>query len=252
MDKFSASWPRNDADLRRKNLDADTGSFASSRPREFTEERHGAAVLCRAAASASSPRGIRRRVISHRIENPTQVDHAGAVQLQSLHRDSPHRREPHDEDELGTPRKVLLPAIRAWMIEPHGLSARWISSSRLIVLVVVAALAGEREVIDCRRSPSDLRDDVLDRERVRRQERLAPAVLATTPGAIRDGSLQRGRNPTLTHLLVLAAPGSRADRAKHRGGSRATGPGLPGQPRVLRRPPRSRPTAAAAHRTRQT
>lgn len=96
------------------------------------------------------------------IENFAQIDHADAIQLQSEKGRAACRRQADDEREVPIPGEMLVPILAARMKKRDVLFGQWINSFSLDVLMIVAALTGQRQIIDCCFAALFHRDDVFD------------------------------------------------------------------------------------------
>src|SRR5262249_55911218 len=106
------------------------------------------------------------------------------------------------------PGEVLLPASAAWMVERHTLLAHRIIGIALIVFVIVATLAGQRQILQHRGASTGLGDDMLDREGLGGILCLALAIFATTACAFDDLPAHLRRHPLLRHRAVQRYPAS--------------------------------------------
>src|SRR5690349_18948592 len=99
------------------------------------------------------------------VEEPPQIDHSVPVKEKGRYGRASVWREPDDQREVIAPGEVGVPAIVAWMVQGHDLTAHRIGRLNLVILVVIAALARKREVLQSRRAALGARNDVLYRER---------------------------------------------------------------------------------------
>jgi hypothetical protein len=93
-----------------------------------------------------------------------------------------------------SPSEVVMEAIAARMVERNDVAGGRIARFDLVICVVVAALAREREVVGRRLPATRSGDHVLHREGLARDARRAPAIFAASTRAITDQPPKRGRN----------------------------------------------------------
>jgi hypothetical protein len=111
-----------------------------------------------------------------------QVYKSRTVEPKRLNRCSPLGRQTDDPCKVVTPDEMLAPSVAPWMKERNDLTTHGIDRVRLGVLMIVAALTGECQIVQALVSPSLRRDDVLDGEGVSGEAFLTAAVLAKPMG----------------------------------------------------------------------
>jgi hypothetical protein len=134
-------------------------------------------------------RGHCRWMLPMPIEETAEVHHAVTIEQERINRRGSSRGETNDESKVVAPCEVCVPTVMAWMIQRHEPAAGWVARLHLVVLVIVAALTGQREVVG-RRPTFGARQNVLNREGLGRILRLAAAVLAATAGALNHALTQ--------------------------------------------------------------
>ena len=121
-----------------------------------------------------------------RVEQAPQIYNTVAIEQKCLNCRTPSTSEPDEQHEIVAPREVLVPAVAARMVQRCGPATHRVRRYGLVVLVVIAALACQGQVIQGRGTAPGPRIDVLDREGLGCVLCLAPAVLATSLGALDD------------------------------------------------------------------
>ncbi len=179
-------------------------------------------------------------------EEPSEIHHLRSVEMQRHDGGASGGAHAHEKGEVVTPGEVIPPALMARMVKRNHLAARRIAPRDLIVLVIIAALTREREVVGRRRSTADPGDDVLHRERLAGDARGAPTVFAKVSGTLLDLPPQRRRNAPFIPRRARGSPGYPSPPSERRhAGAKA----CPDARRAVRRGPRPRPSSAAARRT---
>jgi hypothetical protein len=139
---------------------------------------------------------FRRWMFAGFEQYPAEMDQTFAIQKQCLDGRPACRSEAEDPREVMTPDEVIPPPLAPGMKQRRRLSCAGIEILYLVVLVVVATLAGQSEILKLVVSSRLERDDVLDRERLRRKALLAalekaevPTLLPTRSGKCREAGL---------------------------------------------------------------
>jgi hypothetical protein len=100
-------------------------------------------------------------MFANRIEKPKQVDQFLPIKEKCCRCRATGWREPDDQHEVVAPREMCVPAITTWMIQWHDLAAHWIRCLNLVILVIIAALTGKRQVLQRCRADLGAWNDVL-------------------------------------------------------------------------------------------
>ena len=138
-------------------------------------------------------RGSRcRRMRPGKPQDAAEIDQVRTIQPQPRDRGPTGSRPSFDPLECVVPREVFVPALLARIEQRDGLAGVRIHRLGGAELVVVAALAGEREVRDVIVATRRFRHDVIDGKRIRGKPFLAAAILAASPGALRHQFTQFG------------------------------------------------------------
>ena len=127
-----------------------------------------------------------RRVLTGLVQYPPEVDNARAIQVQSLHGRPTRGRPPDEDSEFLVPDEVIGPPVPARVEQRRQLSRRRVDGFRTRELVIVAALAGERQIIKVVSSAAGSGHNVLDRERGRGESERTQAVFAAPTRPRRD------------------------------------------------------------------
>lgn len=131
-------------------------------------------------------------MLAGRREDPPEVDHLRAIEMERLHGGPTGRREPDDEARVLVPGEMIAPPLTARVEQRGGPAGRRIRPLDMIILMMIASLARQGQVILGRGAAPAARDDVLGRERLHGEPRLAAAILAAAGGEPPDVSLQVG------------------------------------------------------------
>jgi hypothetical protein len=102
-------------------------------------------------------------------EQPAKIDDTGSVEVKPFDRCSANRSEPNDARGVLTPRKVVCPSVPTGMVQGDRFAADRVSGLDMVILVVVAPLAGVSEVFKAHPTPANLGHDVLEGKGVRRE-----------------------------------------------------------------------------------
>jgi len=86
-------------------------------------------------------------------QQTTQIHDASAVKQQGGDRHTASRGEANHDQQISAPGKVVAPAVAAWVVQRDDQPAHRVICLGVIVLMVVAALAGQREVLERSGSP---------------------------------------------------------------------------------------------------
>jgi hypothetical protein len=124
---------------------------------------------------------------------------SGAVELESRNRRPASRRKAEDESGVITPGEVITPALFAWMEQGDNAARRRIGAIDMRIFMIITTLARHGQVLPGGSAFSAARGDVLDREWLHSEPRLAAAVLAATAGAAPDVSSRLRRKTRLSH-----------------------------------------------------
>lgn len=81
------------------------------------------------------------------VENPPQIDETGSVHLQGFHSGPPCRGGANDDRIVGTPPEMFLPSLLSGMIERRYCLLDGVKGFALGVLVAVAALTSQRQIL---------------------------------------------------------------------------------------------------------
>jgi hypothetical protein len=103
-------------------------------------------------------------MVPARSELAAEVYDVLPVQPESLDRRPSGRSQAEDPKVVVAPREVLIPSILARMEQRRILAGDRIDRVYACVLVVVAALTGESEIVPDGAASSDSRNDVFDGE----------------------------------------------------------------------------------------
>ena len=95
-------------------------------------------------------------------ERSPKIDQSRAVELEGLHGGPAGGREADDPDGVMTPDEVIEPPVASRVEEGDDLTRYGIDRLGLDVLVIVAALTGQRQVVPSLPSSSLGWNDVLD------------------------------------------------------------------------------------------
>jgi hypothetical protein len=124
---------------------------------------------------------LTRRVFSDLKEYRPKIDKPFAIEAEGLNGCPADRRQAEDVCEVVAPDEVSPPLLEPRVKQGHSRSRDRIQAFHLDVLVVVATLAGQGEILHRVLSASLERNDMLDGERLRRETLLTPAVFTVTP-----------------------------------------------------------------------
>lgn len=93
-------------------------------------------------------------------QNATQIDDTGPVELERFHRGSSRGRNANNEREILVPAKMVNPFVPTGMEQKYGFAIGWVGGLGLVVLMIVATLTGERQIVRNRRSSPAARHDM--------------------------------------------------------------------------------------------
>lgn len=113
------------------------------------------ALLCLECNRWMFPGGVKRFA---------QINHAGTIQPQSRQGGATSRRHADDEREIPIPGEMFVPWLKTGMKQRDELFGQRINRFNFDVLVAVATLAGQGQVVSRRRAAFFQRDDVFDGE----------------------------------------------------------------------------------------
>ena len=133
-----------------------------------------------------------RRVFANRIESTTQVRQAQSIQLERQDGRSARWRQTNNKSEIVVPGEMFVPALFARMKQRHKRSGYRIERGSTLALVLVAAIAAERQILRCCLTIKAARGDVIHREGVTRIPSLSTTVFAAIRGAIGNQTTQVG------------------------------------------------------------
>src|ERR687886_1398385 len=98
---------------------------------------------------------------------------------------------------------MVTPSLLAWMVERHHITTYRLTSLSLVVLVIVAPLTSQSQVIERRFSALTSGNDMFNRKRLNSKTSLASAILATSIGTFSNSLFQLSRDTTLRHTLAF-------------------------------------------------
>jgi hypothetical protein len=127
---------------------------------------------------------LRRRVLPQGEKCSSEIYDTLPIQLERFDRRSPGRCQTHDEGKIAVPGEMLSPDIPPWMIERGRPTTYGIPPLRLGILVIIAALAGKRQIVEHRLAATTPRNDVLYREGLDGEASLATAVFTAVSRAL--------------------------------------------------------------------
>jgi len=81
------------------------------------------------------------------IEQSAQIYHTFTIEQQCVNSRPSGWRRPEDQRKIVTPHEMFVPTVTSRMVERHAFATDWIRRIDLIVLVIVAALAGKGQVL---------------------------------------------------------------------------------------------------------
>ena len=147
-------------------------------------------------------------MFTNRIEYTTQIDQSWTVELQRRNGGSARRRQSEHVCEVIIPGKMCFPALLARMKQPHECFSDGISNNCSPGLMLVAAVAAERQIVSRRRPAETAQYDVIHCEGICRVSRLRAAVFAAMLAAISNQAAQLSRAVPFSHIREN---GSRVD-----------------------------------------
>jgi hypothetical protein len=89
-------------------------------------------------------------VLSHLEEDPPEVDQSSAIEPQSLDGGPSHRGHTNNQSAVLGPGEMRAPHLCSGMEQGNGVSGHRIEGVSLLIFVIVAPLAGDREVYELR------------------------------------------------------------------------------------------------------
>ncbi len=129
---------------------------------------------------------MRRRVFAFEPQRAPQVDDALSIEPQCLDGGAACRGQAKQRQTVFTPREVFGPPIFSWMKERNQFPANRIERVGFVVLGIVAALTGQREVIGSSLAAEVFGRDVILRVFLRGVRIGADAVFAAALRSIPD------------------------------------------------------------------
>ena len=141
-----------------------------------------------------------RRVFAFKLQRPPQIDDAISIEPQRFNCGAACRSQTEQRQTVFTPGEVLVPQIFAWMKEGNQFPADRIDRVSLVVLGIVATLAGQREVFSNGFAAKVFGDSVILGMLLRSVRIGADTVFAMTPRALSD-QLSQLLGRTLFRLL---------------------------------------------------
>jgi hypothetical protein len=145
--------------------------------------------------------GFSGRVFLRRIKDLAQVDQFNAIHSQRLTRRSSDRRQTNDPRAVGAPGEMIPPSLLSRVKQTNNSASDRIRRLLLRVLVPIAALAGESQILLRRLPASRVGVDVFYGKPLRREALLAPAVFTDSSGLIANRSAEFSRNMFFRHRL---------------------------------------------------
>lgn len=134
-------------------------------------------------------------------EQAPEVHNPRPIQVERRNGSSNRRAGADHQQCVGAPREVLRPAVLSRVVERHELAAHGVGRLGVVVFVVVAALAGKREVREGICSTLRTWSSVLDREALGGVAGWAQAILAAVTSAGCDPRPQLLAHPRfLSHV----------------------------------------------------
>jgi hypothetical protein len=114
-----------------------------------------------------------------RVENAAKIDQAGAIEVQGFDRGSAGWRKTHDQRTVVIPGEMFPPQLLARMKQGDGFASNRIEAMGLAVLVTVASLARQSQVLQACRTILAAWLNVLNREGLHGEACLTATILAT-------------------------------------------------------------------------
>ena len=90
----------------------------------------------------------------------------------------------NDGGEIFVPGEMLVPSLLSGIVQRDDCSGNRITSMRVIIFVIVAALTGQRQILQLAGAPFAFRHDVFDRKLLKGKSCLPEAILAAVTSAL--------------------------------------------------------------------
>lgn len=142
---------------------------------------------------------LRRWVFSHRIKYTPQIDQALSVQSQCFHCSASCGSQSNDKSKVFIPGKVVTPPLLPWMVQRHEIASNRIVSFDFGVLMIVASLASECQIVQRRPTALRARDDVFDTKGLHSKTCLAATIFATASSTLCYHLSLLGNNARFRH-----------------------------------------------------
>lgn len=142
---------------------------------------------------------------SHLQQHP-QVHIAFPVHLEQLYRCPANRGDANDERFIFIPLEMRFPLIVAGMKEPGKLISERVEMVRFVVLVPIEATICQGKIFRGGSAAKTQRDDMVERERVRREIGRNKAVFAITFRPISYQLLYSKRDTGFSHDQAVSTP----------------------------------------------
>lgn len=139
--------------------------------------------------SGFGPAVFRGRMLVDEQQQLALVHDAAAIQVKGRDGRAANGCEADQQSEIIAPREMLVPVVLARMKKRDNSLGEQVNGSGLVVLDIVAALAGAREVVGYAFAARCARDDVFVRETIRAVGFLANVILAAALRAFADERL---------------------------------------------------------------
>ena len=136
-------------------------------------------------------------MLSRGMENAAEFYQALAIQMKGFNGSATRWRQSDQACIAIIPCEMIVPALAPRVVKGNEIVVDGIDCLGLDVLMVVTALARQGKILQGRRATTELWHDMLHRERLGRERRLTPTILATTTrpprhrSSLRDGDATR-------------------------------------------------------------
>jgi hypothetical protein len=131
-------------------------------------------------------------MLSNGKQDVAQVHQSGTIQLQRFNRGAAGGRQSDNPRTILIPSEMIIPLLLSRVEQRGRLAGARIDSRLFVILVIVASLAGQREIIEAGFAARAFRFDVFNGEGLRRKTLLAAAIFTATTRTFHDASLIGG------------------------------------------------------------
>lgn len=140
-----------------------------------------------------------RRMQTVTVQQSAQIDDAFTIQIKQRDGGASCRSQAYEPEAIRAPGKMRMPIIVTWMKERNNGFAHRIAAVRMVVLLVITALAGKRQVVGGGCTAQDFRKDMFAGMKLCGVGFRANAILAATNRTLLHQLFQFGGRALFSH-----------------------------------------------------